>query len=228
MSTLAKTRMAVVLGVTVALLLAAFAVAPQADAATIYACVKKGTGAARIVSKKSKCKKSESKLSWSTEGPAGRSGANGANGANGKEGSAGKDGANGAVAVYAATRLTTAALSASEVEVLGKSLPAGHYLASAKVLTRAFAAGGGFLAVRCELWDKGTETTLDEAEWAGGLAEFKAGEFGGAATLPLQAAFSTAGSDEIQVWCETTANGASASANAENTQIAAVQTSSIG
>jgi hypothetical protein len=75
-----------------ALLLAALAVAPQAEAATIYACVKKKSGSARIVSKKAKCKKGESKLSWNSEGPAGRNGVNGANGSNGKDGAQGKEG----------------------------------------------------------------------------------------------------------------------------------------
>lgn len=71
------------------LLLAALAVAPQADAATIYACVKKKSGNARIVSKQAKCKKGETKLSWNTVGPAGK---DGLNGASGKEGATGKEG----------------------------------------------------------------------------------------------------------------------------------------
>jgi hypothetical protein len=80
-------------------LIAAFAMASQADAATLYACVKKEGGSMRLVSQRTKCNsKSERKVSWSTTGPAGRNGANGINGANGaagKDGVAGKDGKEG-------------------------------------------------------------------------------------------------------------------------------------
>ncbi|HWD10569.1 MAG TPA: collagen-like protein [Solirubrobacteraceae bacterium] len=77
-----------------ALLLAALAVAPTANAATLYACVKK-SGSAHIYAKKPKCKKHETKLSWSAEGPAGKNGLNGLSGANGKEGPAGATGPQG-------------------------------------------------------------------------------------------------------------------------------------
>lgn len=85
-------RAVIVLATIGALLLGAFAAAPQANAATIYACVKKKTGLGRYVSKKTKCKKGETKLSWNSQGIAGKNGTNGINGANGKEGSAGKEG----------------------------------------------------------------------------------------------------------------------------------------
>lgn len=77
-----------------ALLLAAFAATSQAQAATLYACVKKN-GAARVFTKKPKCKKGETLLTWGNVGPAGANGANGANGAGGKEGGAGKEGKEG-------------------------------------------------------------------------------------------------------------------------------------
>ena len=53
-----------------ALLLVALAATPQADATTLYACVKKN-GTARIFTNKPKCKKHETKLSWNNEGPPG-------------------------------------------------------------------------------------------------------------------------------------------------------------
>jgi len=77
-----------------ALLLCTFAAAPQAEASTIYACVKKN-GTARFVSKKVQCKKGETKLSWSITGPAGPGGAPGKEGPAGKEGPVGKEGAAG-------------------------------------------------------------------------------------------------------------------------------------
>ena len=77
------------------LLLVALAVAPHADAAEIFACVKKKGGAVRIVTKSTKCKKTEKKLTWNVIGPAGKKGADGKNGANGTSGTNGKEGAPG-------------------------------------------------------------------------------------------------------------------------------------
>jgi hypothetical protein len=86
-------RCLVVLAAAAALLLAGLA-ASQADAATLYACVKKN-GNSRLFSNKPKCKKGEKKLTWNIEGMTGRNGTNGlngANGANGKDGAQGKEG----------------------------------------------------------------------------------------------------------------------------------------
>jgi hypothetical protein len=77
-----------------ALLSFAFAAAPHADAATLYACVKKHGGSMRLVGQGTKCRRSERKVSWSTTGPAGENGNNGANGANGAPGKNGASGTN--------------------------------------------------------------------------------------------------------------------------------------
>ena len=71
-------------------------IAASADAATIYACQKKKGGTIRIVSAKTKCKKSEKKISFNTVGKAGKDGANGTNGSNGAAGTNGTNGTNGA------------------------------------------------------------------------------------------------------------------------------------
>jgi hypothetical protein len=89
MPTLRDARALAVLAATGALLLAAFAAAPQADASTLYACVKKG-GSVKVYAKAPKCKKHETKISWNSVGPAGKNGTNGSNGTNGKEGPAGQ------------------------------------------------------------------------------------------------------------------------------------------
>jgi len=94
MSVAMTRRGTVVLAASVALVLAALAAAPAADAATLYACVKK-SGSARMFTKKPKCKKGETKLSWNTQGAAGKDGVNGINGAAGKDGAIGKEGAPG-------------------------------------------------------------------------------------------------------------------------------------
>jgi hypothetical protein len=77
------------------LLLSGLLLAPQAGAATLYACVKKNNGSARFVSARTNCRRSERKISWNTQGAPGRNGTNGKNGAAGKTGPAGKNGTNG-------------------------------------------------------------------------------------------------------------------------------------
>lgn len=70
----------------------------RADAATLNACKNKKTGALRVISGKAKCKKSESKISWSTtgsKGDKGDAGAKGDKGATGDKGAKGDKGATG-------------------------------------------------------------------------------------------------------------------------------------
>jgi hypothetical protein len=78
-----------------ALLLGALAVAPEAGAATLYACVKKNGTPRVLTTKKPKCKKGETKLNWNIEGTAGKNGLNGINGINGANGKDGKEGKEG-------------------------------------------------------------------------------------------------------------------------------------
>lgn len=112
-------RMLVALAACAALMTAVLAAAPQAQAAsTLFACVKK-TGAARVFSKKPKCKKGETLLSWNSTGAAGKNGVNGINGTNGsagapgKEGTAGKDGTEGAAGQPQKATTFSATLAAS-------------------------------------------------------------------------------------------------------------------
>jgi hypothetical protein len=102
-----------------ALLTVAFAAAPQADAATIYACVKKKGGSTRIVSKSTKCRRSEYKLSWNTSGRNGRNGTNGRDGANGKNGANGANGAAGASGKEGAKGSDGTALAFAHVSATG-------------------------------------------------------------------------------------------------------------
>jgi len=95
MSTLITRCSAAVLVAAGGLLLGVLAAAPQADAGTIFACVKKN-GSARLSTKTLTCKKGESKLSWNTEGKSGSSGPNGPAGVTGAAGPKGVTGATGA------------------------------------------------------------------------------------------------------------------------------------
>jgi len=124
MSMLVIRRGTAVLGTAGALLLAVLAIAPQANAATLYACVKNKTGTARVFTKKPKCKRGETKLSWNTTGPAGvngRNGANGVAGGAGKEGPAGGEGAPGKGGPAGAPQFGTAISASVTAPVSGKS-----------------------------------------------------------------------------------------------------------
>ncbi len=81
-----KRRSAAAAFAVMAVLVASFALAPQAGASTITVCVKKSSGAVRLITGKAKCKKGEKKLSWNSKGPAGANGTNGTNGAPGAAG----------------------------------------------------------------------------------------------------------------------------------------------
>jgi hypothetical protein len=80
---------AVALALLSALLLA---LGGRADAATLNACKNKKTGAIRVITGKAKCKKSESKLSWTTTGAKGDKGDPGAKGDKGATGDKGAKG----------------------------------------------------------------------------------------------------------------------------------------
>jgi hypothetical protein len=150
-----------------ALLMTLCATVSQADASTLYACVKKN-GNARILTKRPKCKRRESRLSWNVVGPAGRNGLNGSNGAPGSDGAAGRtgaagkdgvngkdglnglngkdgvnglDGANGAVGGFAAAQAAGEAVSYS----------AATEGSPATILSKSLPAGNFIVAAKAEL-----------------------------------------------------------------------------
>jgi hypothetical protein len=147
MQTLTTRRRSVLLVAIGALLLAALGTASQAAATTLYACVKKD-GTAHIYTKKPKCKKRETKLSWSTDGVAGRNGLNGANGLNGLNGVNGKEGPRGLVGPQgpgASTFTFDAAASATPTRVTLGAVPGGTVFAD------CFQPGAGLAALRVYL-----------------------------------------------------------------------------
>lgn len=207
--------------------------APRAEASTIYVCANRGSGAVRIVSKGARCRRGESKLSWSTMGSAGASGTNGAGGKEGakgkegpqgKEGPAGKNGLNGAVAGYFASSLGPVWFTeAVEVTVVSKTIPAGDYLVFAK--TAIYSTAG--LAVRagavCELLDDGM--VIDSSLWSQALAKWGGGTFVGESTLSEQAALSTKAPSTLSLTCsDRSADEGGQTIGAYFSQIDAVQT----
>ncbi len=179
-----------------AMLLAALAAAPRAEAAVIYVCVKKSDGAMRLVSKSSKCKHGEKKLSWTTEGPAGKNGSNGSNGLEGKPGGEGKAGANGAVSGFSAVEEGTVAI---DEYVLRKKLPAGHYLISANAQVFGRAKTEGKVLLGCELDVEGSE--VNAAETLVPLLETGVGRYEMRTTLSTQAAVTLSSSATIGLYC---------------------------
>jgi hypothetical protein len=130
---------------TIAVFLAAggAAWAAAGTSSTIHACAKKHGGALRLATH---CRRSESAVSWSKVGPAGRrgpagpAGKTGAAGALGTSGARGATGATGPSDVYAAGTAFKA-LTPSVVSYGQLSLPAGSYLLQAKATFFAKAAG---------------------------------------------------------------------------------------
>jgi hypothetical protein len=142
MSTRITRRGATVLVTLGALLTVVFAAAPEADASTLYACVKKHSGAMRLVSSRTKCRKSERKVAWNTPGPAGRNGANGKNGTNGTNGKNGTNGTNGTAGAPGAPGT---ALGYAKVSAAGAVEPGAKGITSAnitKVGTAGYCFGG--------------------------------------------------------------------------------------
>jgi hypothetical protein len=119
-------------------LIGALLLAPAAPAATISACQKKKGGAIRIVSSRAKCTKSEKKISWNTQGPAGKNGTNGTNGAPGAPGTAGAKGDIGPSTAFnfnsGSDTVDFNATVSADTTVATLNVPAGSYAVLSKVL----------------------------------------------------------------------------------------------
>ncbi|HSZ12930.1 MAG TPA: hypothetical protein VK790_02725 [Solirubrobacteraceae bacterium] len=186
--------------------LSALSVASQASAATIYACVNKRTGVARVFTHKPRCRRNETRLLWNTPGPAGRNGANGKNGATGKTGQAGKNGTNGtngtngAVNGYSAGKPEFTEFTGKEAVIVTRSLPAGSYILTAKTVVSATASAVPIRAAAvCVLLDGGL-APLDSAGWNTGLVE-DSGKLIGETTLSLAAAVTLKATTFVSLAC---------------------------
>jgi hypothetical protein len=230
MSAFGNMRAMAVLAATGALLLAAFAAAPQAEASTLYACVQKN-GAAHIYTKKPKCKKHESKLSWiTTGGPAGKNGTNGSNG------TSGTNGTNGAVSGFSATVEEvnfTSGTEAAPTTIVSRTLPAGNYIVGASLdLDASDSVSGGEAAVECELVDTpigGGSAVSDGALWAAVIDFEFIGGYSAITTMSLNLAVdSPARSSTIAIECDDAIplpNGGTLETRGNKSSIVAVQTS---
>jgi len=126
------------------------AASPAAGAATIHACVKKTSGATRIVGAKAKCRHGEQSLSWNTAGPAGATGASGAAGAKGANGT---NGTNGAAAGFVARSTESVPIAAKATVLLSKLLPPGSYILNAKSIVVSSSKAAETAALECGVFE---------------------------------------------------------------------------
>lgn len=218
-------RRTLMLATVAALLVTAFAAVTQAQAATIYACVKKN-GSAHIFNKKPKCAKHETALSWNTTGPAGKNGANGTNGSNGTNGT---NGTNGAVAGYSAFEASAIVLDSSFQTVVEKSLPTGSFIVAASVELDGYAESAeSYSEEECILSDTSSSKTVLEVTsyWGSPFFNVRAGEYLAQGAIPFHTALTTTAPSKLLVRCrEVVGYGNSLEVEAANRSIVAVQTS---
>jgi hypothetical protein len=181
------------------------------------------------------------------KGDNGTNGENGVKGETGTKGETGAPGTNGAVAGYSASQpptgpeegvAFTAGTAASPSTVLTKALPAGSYLASAKVqVTIAATDPGGEGAVDCSLADVpgSGSPVVDVSGFVSGTTALipVADLYVAETTLPMEVAVSSTSPSELAVSCwvnlgDGGENGTPGvfAAEAAEAQIQAVQTTS--
>jgi hypothetical protein len=202
-----------------------------AGAATIHACVKKTSGVTRIVGAKTKCKRSEQRLSWNTAGPKGAAGAPGPPGSPGTAGATGAAGAAGAVAGFVASELQVEPVEERPTVIVSKLLPPGSYVVSAKSELAASSKAAETAEVECGMFDAPgttppvTGSTLDLAIWAASTEKFGTGtEFEAVASLPFLASVSSSVATTVDLVC----GRSKVLVSALYSQLSAIQVSSLG
>jgi hypothetical protein len=222
-------RPALALSVTGALAITSLSGVSPAAAATIHACVKKRSGATRIVKGRARCRKGEQKLSWGTTGPAGPPGTGGG------AGKAGVNGANGAVAVFGASELERQPLALEKVAVIvSKVVPPGSYFVSAKTVILAEAEAAASAALSCGITDSpGTaygpeHTTVDISSWESALNPKGAKEFKLVTTLFAQGTMTSTVTSTLALVCVQLSKDPGLQAFAIFSQLGAIQASQIG
>jgi hypothetical protein len=226
-------RLAPVVGALAASLVGALAAAPQASAATLYACVNRHTGSVRVFTRRPICRRHEVRVSWNTQGYVGKTGApgkngiNGKNGANGKNGTNGTNGANGAANGYfVSVPEFTEFTDKTEATVLSEAIPAGSYIVSAKTVISSSAKAESRAASVCELLVGGV--VADTSGWDAGLVG-ESGKWVGETTLALDAAVTVKARTTLSIVCSDLSSDASPNTNEQKvgaafSQLVAVQT----
>lgn len=182
-----------------------------AASGTIYACVKRTSGATRIVGAKAKCRRGEQKLSWGSSGAAGKNGAPGLAGVPGAEGKVGASGANGAAVVFDGISSGRQPLaSESSATLVSKVVPPGSYAVFSRTLLITENPTQDFADVFCELVGQagiggtGESTLIDATSWAGPLGEKGKTEFVAQVPVSLQGVYTSAVTSTLELVCVNT------------------------
>jgi hypothetical protein len=208
--------------------------AAPANASTIYACAKKHGGALRLVSRSTRCKRTEYKVSWNNPGPTGGNGPRGPEGkrgANGVNGANGTNGANGAVAAYYASAPSSLGVPlGGGVTLVKKELPPGAYAISADVALQGSGEGPEAGAqIECFLSDSANESFTANGNWVTGFRfETSTGHFMEQGEVPMQLAIATTATSTVKLECEMESDkGTKVEVDASSASILAVQASTV-
>jgi hypothetical protein len=156
-------------------------------------------------------------------GPRGERGVRGERGEPGEPSPAAEGGAVG----YSAFFSGPAPVPTSLFAIGYKTLPAGHYIVSAKIQVSAQSAKAGAIAIHCVLSDEGT--TLDQSYWYGSLTYAEGNQFDpylSVISIPLDGALTTVAQSKVGIECQRSENSAEAEpVSSAQAEIDAVQTS---
>ena len=205
-----------------------------AASGTIYACVKRTSGATRIVGAKTKCRRGEQKLSWGT-GAAGKDGVPGlagVPGAPGAPGAEGKTGADGAAVVFQGDNFPAQPLAnESLTTTVSKVVPPGSYAVFSRTVFISEEPTAAFAEAFCELFGQagtagtGESTVIDETGWAGPLGEKSKNTFLAQASVSLQGVYTSAVTSTLVLGC---ANDSTPAVTANVSRVDAVGVTRIG
>lgn len=177
-------------------LLGSLAVAPSAQASTLWGCVKKDGSAHIYTAKPKKCKKGEKRLSWNSEGPAGRNGTNGTNGANGLAG---------AVAGFSALQSSSMIVNGTMKAVPGleKTLPAGSFIVSASIEGVGYAESNpSATLIECALSDSSAPSKQDLGAWGSPFFLVSGTQYIAYGMIPMHLAVTSAVPHKVSVSCK--------------------------
>ena len=163
----------------------------------VKACVKKKTGAVRLVSSKKKCRPGERFRTWNVSGPTGPTGPTGPAGPAGPAGPSHTYWAKGGTAVVDLTNVPTSLASVV--------VPAGHYVITANTYLFESAGPGPVQLSFCRLLANGSEADPDVL----GGAMFPAAP-AGVQPVPLSLTYTASVSTALSLTCNTAFPGQTA------------------
>lgn len=217
-----RTTLVVAAGFTGVALTAGTLAVAQSTPKPITACVKKSSGQVRVVSVKTRCRTTERRLSWNTQGPrgpAGPAGAAGAAGAGGAAGATGATGAPGPSEAISGSRTAAVTLGSANVLIGRLALPtAGNYVINAKLSLEQTSTTVATTAV-CELTVDGVKDEIITKLGNSAVAGVPQRD-----SVALQLVRTTTGASSATLECRV---GNMTTGEASNTRITAIRVGSL-